>query len=310
MVCALRHINIYEKLKVLLTASVMLNTLALNNVLALSGYKGYTQLDLGNINVLISVPHDGYLRPKDISDRNEANIVTDYNTRKFADVLKTELSDLFFSRRGIKASPFIIYNNLHRTKMDPNRNDMECCASKQEDSYKAYSDYHNMIIKYFRDDFILNGSKRYEQGLIIDIHGQSHPEKWIELGYTISTDDLRLVRPLTSSIKSSISWLGSKSIYNYNDIIRGKVSLGGIMQQKYGLKVVPSPDFPDPGKNGNYYNGGFITQKYGSSTRLNAIQIEFPYVMRTDSAYDMNARIIAACIYEFYTVHSLDKVIG
>ena len=31
--------------------------------------------------------------------------------------------------------------------------------------------------------------------------------------------------------------------------------------------------------------------------------------MRADSAYDMNARIAADCIYEFYTKHGLDKVI-
>ncbi len=53
--------------------------------------------------------------------------------------------------------------------MDPNRDDIECCGSRQDDSYKAYLDYHTMIEKYFRQDFILNGIKRYQQGLIIDM---------------------------------------------------------------------------------------------------------------------------------------------
>lgn len=90
---------------------------------------------------------------------------------------------------------------------------------------------------------------------------------------------------------------------------RGKVSLGGIMQNKYNLKVVPSPQYPDPG-NGNYYNGGFITQKYGNSlNRLNAIQIELPFAMRDDRVYDMNARLVASCIYEYYAMHNFDKLI-
>jgi hypothetical protein len=80
------------------------------------------------------------------------------------------------------------------------------------------------------------------------------------------------------------------------------------MENKYALKVVPSPQFPNPG-NGNYYNGGFITQKYGNpSNRLNAIQIELPFAMRDDRVYDINARLVAACIYEYYVIHGFDKI--
>jgi hypothetical protein len=141
-----------------------------NLMYCLYGFKGYTQLELGNINLLISVPHDGYIRPGDIKNRTESNIVTDYNTRKFANILKDELSLLFKNKRGIQqAKPFIIYNNLHRTKLDPNRNDVECCNNKQDDAYRAYTDYHSLIQKYFVDDFIFNGQKRYEQGLLIDM---------------------------------------------------------------------------------------------------------------------------------------------
>ena len=141
-----------------------------NQMNCLHGFKGYTQLELGNINILISVPHDGYLRPGDVKNRTESNIVIDYNTRKFADVLREELTILFKNKRAIQAQPFIVYNNLHRTKLDPNRNDIECCFNKQDDAFRAYTDYHSLIQKYFVDDFILNGQKRYEQGLLIDMY--------------------------------------------------------------------------------------------------------------------------------------------
>ena len=102
----------------------------------------------------------------------------------------------------------------------------------------------------------------------VSSHGQSHIEAWIEIGYTISAYNLLNINPLTYSTKSTIGLLGTKSVYSYNDLIRwlfisllymkwfyilfdklrGNVSLGGIMQNKYGLKVVPSPNYPSPGK--------------------------------------------------------------
>ena len=87
--------------------------ISISSIRSKSGYKGYTQLELGNVNILISVPHDGILKPKNIKNRTgEKNIKSDYNTRKFADTLRKELSNLFLTRKAINASPFIIYNNL------------------------------------------------------------------------------------------------------------------------------------------------------------------------------------------------------
>lgn len=80
------------------------------------GYKGYTELELGNVNLLISVPHDGSLRPVEIPDRVDpyGNIRRDSNTRNFTQILKDELSTLFSSFYGYNIQMFVIYNNLHR----------------------------------------------------------------------------------------------------------------------------------------------------------------------------------------------------
>jgi hypothetical protein len=83
----------------------------------INGYKNYTQLEVGNLNILLSVPHDGYLRPDDINNRtNDAlgNLLNDLNTRKIAQIIRDELMILFLVRNGINARPYIIYNNLHR----------------------------------------------------------------------------------------------------------------------------------------------------------------------------------------------------
>ena len=81
------------------------------------GHKKYTELEIGNINILLSVPHDGYMRPNEIQNRESdqnGNLKSDKNTKKFANYLKEEIKFLFLTNRGIKANPFVINNNLHR----------------------------------------------------------------------------------------------------------------------------------------------------------------------------------------------------
>lgn len=81
------------------------------------GYKNYTELEIGNLNILLSVPHDGSLRPNEIPNRDKdlnGNLKNDKNTRKFTKKLKNELEILFSNQYGVEFAPFAIYNNLHR----------------------------------------------------------------------------------------------------------------------------------------------------------------------------------------------------
>lgn len=78
-------------------------------------------MELGNVNILISVPHDGQLKPESIQDRSKKSIrekglliLNDTNTRQFSQIMKKELSTLFSVNKKIKVSPFVIFNNLHR----------------------------------------------------------------------------------------------------------------------------------------------------------------------------------------------------
>lgn len=80
----------------------------------LNGYKNYTFLETGNINILISVPHNGNLKPADIPDRNETSMNSDLNTFRIANGLLSELQRLFFQEKGLDVRPFLVANNLHR----------------------------------------------------------------------------------------------------------------------------------------------------------------------------------------------------
>lgn len=91
------------------------NDLSQTNVVY--GYKNYTELEIGNLNILLSVPHDGLLRPNEIPNRENdlnGNLKNDKNTRKFTKYLRNDLEILFLNKYGVKLVPFVLYNNLHR----------------------------------------------------------------------------------------------------------------------------------------------------------------------------------------------------
>lgn len=82
----------------------------------LFGFKNYIEWEKGNINIIISSPHDGYLKPDSIPDRTpqDGTSTIDFNTRIVTQSLANELSKLFSLKTGSTKKPFVLYNNLHR----------------------------------------------------------------------------------------------------------------------------------------------------------------------------------------------------
>ena len=102
--------------------------------------------------------------------------------------------------------------------MDPNREANVSCANERDDCRLAYNDFHGFIEKYFQSGFMNSGLKQFEQGLLIDIHGQVHTEGWIELGYLLSAKDLDTV---IFPQKTSIRQMASLSNFSFENLIRG-----------------------------------------------------------------------------------------
>ena len=97
--------------------------------------------------------------------------------------IRAELNQLFGANDKL---PFLVANKLHRVKMDPNREGSLCCADTTEPSYTAYNDFHNFITQNFNQNYLVaNGITK---ALLIDVHGQAHPEGWVELGYLFSSN--------------------------------------------------------------------------------------------------------------------------
>ena len=82
-------------------------------------FNNYTKFISGNVNIILSAPHEGPLRPDDIPDRTYdklGNIVSDGRTSLIAEMTRDELTKLFAANGLPNVRPFLIMNNLHRYK--------------------------------------------------------------------------------------------------------------------------------------------------------------------------------------------------
>jgi hypothetical protein len=86
------------------------------SVVTISSSNGYSSVDLGTINIILTVPHDGTVKPAGWPDRTDelGNILRDVSTRNFTQVVSDELAMLFLNKTKYAYRPFVVYNNIHR----------------------------------------------------------------------------------------------------------------------------------------------------------------------------------------------------
>jgi len=264
------------------------------------GTNKYVEYHTGNTNLIISVPHDGFYMPGNIPNR----------THGCRDKAKSEgglcqypytaecpsngpSSDEWFCKavtynddftqeigRGfIKEyqsltgkTPYVIIDNLHRSRMDPNRPIDRALGTNLEnaDAELAYNEYHKYILK-ARE--AMNGL-----GLLVDFHGMTHAHEKIEIGYLFRKGDLN-DGDYTKDVPS-VQALLNRTGLTIPEILSGDQSLGAMFEDE-GYQSIPSPRQPIPGED-KYYRGGHITQIHGSRDGglVDAIQTEFPRAIR------------------------------
>ena len=141
-------------------------------------------------------------------------------------------------------------------------------------------------------------------GLLLDIHGQKHLPpggEWIELGYLLSSKSLNIGKFWRT--QTSINHLGKRlcgiesNLDNpcFKDLIRGTNRGLGHFMNVGGLRVVPSPQIPSPGRN-LYYTGGFTISKYKDG--VDGIQLELPRHLRV--SWPKNKLALVSSILCFY----------
>ena len=123
------------------------------------------------------------MEPSEIPDRTWGTNVTDSNTKQ----LTLAIKNVFLSKFG--KSPFVIINNLKRTKLDANRDSIE---ATQGDRFakRAWEEYH-----YYIESAKSTIIEEFNYGLFLDIHGHgANPDGFYDLrtwlGYLLSGDEL------------------------------------------------------------------------------------------------------------------------
>lgn len=288
------------------------------------GVNRFVEYIPGDTNLIISVPHGGYLTPSSIPDRSpgclddsgvchfpcptsssEAPHVCTPRNSKCSNCQVIIGGDSFTQEIGKELvkeinvitgkTPYVILSHLHRVKMDPNR-PIEEAAFKDPEAERAYEEYH----KYIGEAKASLGGP----GLLIDLHGQNHHQNSTELGYLYMRKDLNAF-DFTKDVPS-ISSLLKRSGLTVEQLLFGDKSLGALFENA-GYRAVPSPRQPIPGQD-KYYRGGYITQIHGSRSggSVDAIQIEVPQEIREWGGDDIRmtfARTLARILVDFQNMY-------
>ncbi|WP_435415794.1 T9SS type A sorting domain-containing protein [Polaribacter aestuariivivens] len=266
--------------------------------------KKYIEYIPGTMPVIISAPHGGVLNSgksfggvfypdsdSSMSDRNCGVSEQDDNT----DVLIREIQKRCYEQFGVY--PYIIINNLHRSKLDPNRNkSVATCGNSNAEPY--FDAYHGFI-----DQASADVNSKFGKGLYIDLHGQSHTIPRVEIGYNLvsSSYDENLNNSSTNAselARVTIKNLIENNLQNltFEDLIRGSQSFGGLLQttggseyaafgyggcsRSEGYRAVPSHissgssqgscDDTNPGSNAYFAGDYYSNIRHGSGNTATA----------------------------------------
>ena len=256
----------------------------------------------GNIPLIFSAPHGGEKKPTNIQDRTKGVFDQDDFTLELTQAIIEE----FYTQIG--KTPYTIIADISRTKVDLNRQRNE---AYEDDSAKiVYDQFHSFIQKSEKEI-----DEKFGKGLYIDIHGQSHPKGYLEFGYLLVNDILKLQDSYLEEYhdKTSIKTLSKFSKECFIDQLKGPHSLGSLMCNE-GYDSIPSKKLPYA-TDDNYFEGAYDTIRYGSleGGNISGIQIEFPYKNIRDNEENIQkcATSFVKSIIRFIDIHfdiKLEKI--
>lgn len=265
------------------------------------GDSSYIEYIAGDLPIIISAPHGGYLEPTAIPDRNCSGCV--YVRDSYTQELSRETYDAIRAEQG--CSPHVIINRLHRKKLDANR-DIGDAADGDPLGEHAWEEYHAFI-----DSAKAEVVRTFGAGIFLDMHGHGHAIQRIELGYLISGSELRepddsLDTPdaiAGSAIRNLVAT--NPTLLEHSELVRGEKSLGALMMDR-GVPAVPSDSIPFPLSGEAYFSGGFNTATHGSRSggAIDAIQLEHHQDIRfTTSIRQDYADSLALILLDYVRLH-------
>lgn len=225
--------------------------------------KKYLTYSRGETNVILSAPHGGGIKPINIPRRRYGNRGRDSYTRRLIQKI-IELSP---------NKPFYIYSDIHREKIDLNR-DIKEAAQGNKAMENVWHNWNRIL-----DSYCLAVRNRYMRGLYIDLHSHDNNGKF-QIGYGLSVKDyLNLMKDLKVKTKHSTMFplkpFDRIQYQSEHETLFGDSSIPHTLK-KMGYEVlVPESDT-------NYLNGGRNIREF-SGDGIGALQIEAPIsVLRDD----------------------------
>jgi hypothetical protein len=256
-----------------------------------AGHGGYVEYLVGDLPIILAVPHGGPLRPEEIPDRGEAVVDND----PYADELANELAAELERRTGRPVH--LVINQLHRSKLDVNRNRLEGARSDPV-ATRAWEEYHGFLLA--ANQAVVGQCGR---GILLDLHTNGREGYLIEFGYgltvqDLSEDDAHLNREAFIR-RSTLRGLALQGPTSHADLVRGALSLGGLMAS-LGYAAEPSPEQAVP-EGDPYFNGGYTIFRHGSlyGGWIDAAQVEVAYDHLRPAARTNLVRSLAAATLAF-----------
>jgi hypothetical protein len=238
------------------------------------GSDRYTEYVPGNMPLVISAPHGGKLKPETVADRTFGVRSEDSNTQDLARRIAAEVKKV----TG-RQMPLVI-SHLHRSKLDPNREIQEA-AQGDKTAENVWAEYHAFI-----QEALKAAVERHGRVFFIDLHGQSHPEVRVELGYLHAAADYAKSNPKVNA--AAFIQQGSLALImklnpelEYTMLLHGPESLGALLEAR-GFQATPSPRMPVPSE--PYYRGGYTVFRHVlGMPNVAGLQIEANRVRLRDS---------------------------
>lgn len=257
------------------------------------GENNYVEYLPGALPIVISAPHGGREKPEEIPTRTVGKVDIDTNTQELARTIRAEF------RAQMGRRPHLIVCRLHRSKLDCNREIVEAAAGDPV-AEKAWAEYHAFIEKAQKAAIAKAGKVFY-----IDLHGQSHRDRRIELGYLHDQETLakpdRELNALAST--GSLRKIAEKSKLSYVELLRGPRSLGALLEAR-GFPCSPSPGRPVPVL--PFFAGGYSTRRHvPADAPVAGLQIECNLAGVRDTAANRQrfATALVAALREYLAEH-------
>lgn len=218
----------------------------------------------GLINILITAPHGGSKKPDYLPDRTYGKLYRDSYTKSLTERIINKF----------KHKPYYLISNIHRRKVDLNRDLKE---GAQDNLYANNIWYHwNYLLSEYKCEIL----DLFDSGLHIDIHSHNNGHEF-HLGYDLSKSNYNKVSKRKRTYGSTLDSLNG-SLYN---MMFGKYSIKNSLE-KNGFSV------HKPRRGKEYFNGGYNIETF-SGSGLGGIQIEVPISILRRYRYD-----VADTLYE------------